>query len=777
MHYILLGLLLLFIRQPLAADTPPPSPNGNGSTTTLPTGNKPPPPTGNQGTTLPLEGTEPPHPTNITSPSTSDQNNTTPPTDNQDKTKLLQTSIEVDGAQISLSTSETDQCSLVMAFEEQDFAGIADGVEETDICGTEQNYTSQIEFNPKTASKEGFFCFKTPDNNYGWGKHNCREINQFAYEDTGEQVEIPVHEPPILIIPKGRTEEETLNRTVAYGDKLVISLRSESPQGYRLEYKTKHAPIDTKVDNYNHILTWEAKLLGQFRFDIIIREADAKYPQELVLKASVNVKEHKLTDYGVEPKDISEVTAEQIAELPPEAFQAFREPNIKELHPEVFKNISVEQMYYMTYSAISAISVPQFSNMSPEILGSVRVSAFGGFSSDVLFEFTSAHIKALNPSIVFAKIPGEDTSKVVTNFDLKKVSIKDINDLLPPDWFFDGVTGALIVPGGTPLTVRALDKNPALPPSVKTPKLPKLNSNLALGGEASGDSPTILDSMNETLKQNNLGQFTFDQNVDGIVNATDDVGGQFAFIPNNSSFLQQDEEVETKIEVDRRELRIVTAGQQEFSLIPAPKDMAALREILPDGDIAMGDKGDVIFSYANVQDNRNMREESDIVVVCEFDAFVETLFSGCDNHDAFDLFACDDDRFFDELGVHITRRQGRLTRAGEYQPPTGKMAYGDKTTQTIYPTIIEPAIFLTMLHQINGLDDAEVYINGAYLISFNQTPYILQPDFTATATPLPKPGTLVPPAIHFRESGYLEYRVVSNDIEYVQKVFINPFIE
>jgi hypothetical protein len=683
----------------------------------------------------------------------------------------LQTTIDVDGVQISLVAGEK-QCTLTV---EKGNAGLSGGVEETDTCGAEQSYSSSLNFETKNAVKEGFFCIKTPNNNYGWGKHNCKEINQFQYADNGESIEIPIHEPPQLIVSENATEGELLDKTIAYGDKLFIVVKAESAQGYKLDYSLRHAPIDTKVDSYNSIITWEANLLGKFRFDIIIREKDAKYPQELILKASVDVLEYKLIDYGIEPDNIQAVTAEQIENLPAEAFKAFREPNIKLLHPEIFNHLSPKQLHNFTYAAMSAISVNQFLNIPPEILKAASITSFGGFSPDVLAQFTTTHIKALDPNIVFAKLPGEDISKMVTNFDLRKISPKDINDLLPPDWFLDAKSGSLIIPGGIPLTVKVLEDNPAPPPRVNKPKLPKLDSGVALGGGSEESTSSILSGMNTALVQNNLGQFTFAQDADGIVKAVDDSGLQFAFIPNSTSFSQEDDDAKVGVQLGKRELHVVTSDQQQLSLIPAPKDMNALQNVLPNGDIYMGNKGDIIFSYANVVDNRNLRDdETDIVVVLEFDAYVENELE--DKCDDYGFYACDD---YSEMlvGVQLIRDIARLTRAGQYQNPKGLVVYADKTAQTIYPTIIEPAIFLTMLHQIDGLDDAEIYQNGAYLISFQNKPYILQPDFTATATPLPKPGQLVPPTIHFREGGYLEYEVASNDIEYVQKVYIYPYIE
>lgn len=761
MYYILLGLLLLFFNQSFAADELPPPTSVDGSTLPPPKdGSTLPPP--KDGSTLP-----PPPKDGSTLPPPKD--NTLSDSENTGKPPL-QTTIDVDGAQISLVAGEK-QCTLTI---ESGNAGLSSGVEETDTCGAEQSYSSSLDFERKKAAKEGFFCIKTPNNNYGWGKHNCEEINQFQYADNGESIEIPVHEPPQLIVSENITDGELLHKTVAYGDKFFIVARAESAQGYKLDYSLRHAPIDTKVDSYNSIITWEANLLGKFRFDIIIRERDAKYPQELILKASVNVLEYKLTDYGLDPDNIQAVTAEQIENLPAEAFKAFREPNIKLLHPDIFNRLSPEQLHNFTYAAMSAISVNQFLNIPPEILKAASITSFGGFSPDVLAQFTTTHVKALDPNVIFAKLPGEDISKMVTNFDLRKISPKDINDLLPPAWFLDAESGLLIVPGGVPLTVKVLEDNPAPPPRVNKPKLPKLNSGVALGGGSEEDTPSILSGMNTALAQNNLGQFTFAQDADGIVKATDGSGLQFAFIPNSTSFSQEDDDAEVGVQLGKRELRVVTSDQQKLSLIPAPKDMTALQNILPNGDIYMGNKGDIIFSYSNVVDNRNQRDdETDVVVVSEFDAYVES--EPEDDCDDYELYACDD--YSETLGVQLTRRTVRMTRAGQYQSPKGRVVYADKTAQTIYPTIIEPAIFLTMLHQIDGLDDAEVYQNGAYLISFQNKPYILQPDFTATATPLPKPGQLVPPAIHFREGGYLEYEVASNDIEYVQKVYIYPYVE
>ncbi|WP_353570985.1 hypothetical protein [Candidatus Albibeggiatoa sp. nov. BB20] len=807
MFNIFLGLALLLFGQLLPAEDTVGVPIGNPSNTgqpAAPTGgdnSSPLPPNGDGSSPTSTNG-DGSSPTSAnddgSSPTSTNGDGSSPTSTNGDGSEnptqpdstttvqigLLQTVETFDNTQLSLSISEAGECELSIANIEtgEAYAGLSGDVGETDSCGTDQFYSSNVLFDAQQITNEGYFCFKTATNGYyGWGIHNCKEISEseFEYSDTGESIEIPIHKPPTLRVPEGLTEEFILDKTVAYGDKYFATFNVDSSRNYKLKYELKHAPVDTQLDSYNYIATWKAVLLGRFRFDVIVRELDAKFPQELILKASVNVLEYKLTDYDIEPEEIETVTAEKMQNLSVEGFQAFREPNIKGLRPEAFRSINAEQMAYMTYSAISAISIEQFSFIPPKSLRGIKAASLGGFSPQVLFEFTTEHINSLDPNIVFGRLPSEDTTKLVTNFDLRKISAKDINELLPIGWFFDGLNSVLIVPGGTPLAIKTLDDNPAPASRVNTPKLPKLDSGLALGGD-SEEEDTILSHMNLALSENNLGQFKFAQNADGIVKVADESGLQFAFIPDNNSFSQQESDAESNIQIGQRNLNITTSESQSLSLIPAPKDMTALQNILPNGDITMGEKGDVIFDYANVSDNRGLREdeESDVVVVCEFDAFVETSSSDsdCESYDDYDIYACDDS-FSDELGVQITRRAGRLTRAGEYQVPEGKMAYGDTTAQTIYPTIIEPSIFLTMLHQIDGLEDAEIYKNGSYLVTFNQAKYILQPDFTATATPLPKKGQLVPPAIHFREGGYLDYEVESNDIEYVQKVFINPYIE
>jgi len=623
-------------------------------------------------------------------------------------------------------------------------------------------------------------CFQTADNGfYGWGQYNCQAITQLFYENTGAGAQIPLHEPPMIVIPEEGTN--SANQEVPYGEKYMLAFAATSSQGYELELELKHAPVDAKMDSYNNIVTWEALLLGKFRFDIIAREKNATFPQETSIRVTVQVNDYIFGDYGLQRDQIKDLTAKDIAALDPEALQAFRKLNIEEIKPAAFEGLTADHMFYMTYSAISVISPAQFAYLPASSLIGVKPASLGGFSDNVLSNFTKDHINALDPTVVFAKIPGEDITKIVTNLKLDKISVKDINDLLPPTWFLDPETRSLTVPGGVPLTLKALDANPAPPPKTDMPRLPKLSSGLALGGDQE-DGRTILDGMNETLAQKNLGQFQFAQDNDGIVNAQDETTGRkLAFIPNSSNVTQESDDTNADIKLQKRGVRIVTTDKQALSLIPAPKSMNDLKQVIPDGNLHMGENGDVIFNYANVKDNRKVREDNafDVVVICEFDAFVDPIIDDfCANLDEYELSVCDTDLFSDEevLGVHITRNKGRMARAGGYQSPQGRINYTDSTAQTIYPTIIEPNIFLTMLHQIDGLETVEVYQNGSYLVEFAEKQFILQPDFTATAHNIPETGQLVPPAIHFREGGYLEYEVESKGIEYTQKVFVYPFL-
>ncbi len=120
--------------------------------------------------------------------------------------------------------------------------------------------------------------------------------------------DVSVHEPLKLLVPAGLTEDKILNQTIAYGDKYLATIDAASAQGHKLNYEFKHAPVDIKLDNYNHVITWEANLLGHFQFDIIIREEDVEYPQELILKARINVEQHRLTDYDIEPENLAKLT-------------------------------------------------------------------------------------------------------------------------------------------------------------------------------------------------------------------------------------------------------------------------------------------------------------------------------------------------------------------------------------------------------------------------------------------------------------------------------------
>lgn len=535
------------------------------------------------------------------------------------------------------------------------------------------------------------------------------------------------NEPPKLLIPIGLTKNDILNKTVVYGDKYFTPIHAASAQGNQLHYELKHAPANAKLDNYHQAISWEANLLGHFQFDIIIKDAEQR---ELVLKININVEQPQLTDYGIEK--ISELSKEEVKKLPAKAFQAFRQSDIIQLNPEIFNTITAEQISYLTYSAISAISVEQFLNMSPKMISHINTTSLGGFSPDVLAQFTAIHVRYINENL--AKLPSEDIAKIITHLDLNKINIENLNDLLPSGWFIDEKTGVNI-PGGVWLSVKTIENQTT---TINMSALPKLDSK----------TPTILEAMNQALNQNDLGQFSFTQDVNGIVKAADNSGLQFAFIPNKTSFEQKSNDAVTEITFNQRELRIVTPEKQALSLLPAPKDMILLQNILPLGEIYMNDRGEVIFNYANVSNG-----DYD-VVTCTFDAFVETLST--------------------DAGVYISRQTAHITQTGEYQSPEGKIIYSDSTAQSIYPSIIESTIFLTMLHQIDGLESVETHQNSYYVVKFEGNNYILQPDFTATAYKLSSSNQLISPTIEFQEGGFLQYRVISNDIEYTQKLFLYP---
>ncbi|MCV6637733.1 hypothetical protein, partial [Candidatus Albibeggiatoa sp. nov. NOAA] len=195
----------------------------------------------------------------------------------------------------------------------------------------------------------------------------------------------------------------------------------------------------------------------------------------------------------------------------------------------------------------------------------------------------------------------------------------------------------------------------------------------------------------------------------------------FAFMPNANNIEQAP--LDTPVGLTTIEggyFEMTTPDKQKFVLVTAPNNPVGLQEALGgESEIKLSPTGDVLMRIdtANTRSSRNLRFETDVMLVGTFDAFVEPAPDG---------FCLEPE--FCEFGMEFPSDFGNLRARQE-----AKVIYPDGSAQTIYPTVIYPETLVNLLEQYDAIPDVlykadgtfetTVFVNGQKQI-YNLTPNI-----------------------------------------------------
>jgi len=97
---------------------------------------------------------------------------------------------------------------------------------------------------------------------------------------------------------------------------------------------------------------------------------------------------------------------------------------------------------------------------------------------------------------------------------------------------------------------------------------------------------------------------------------------------DDEKLLQRDATHPTGLQIDTHgEYQVTTVDKLEVNLLPAPKDPAAVQDVLDNGQVTVGKRGDIFLSFHQAT-TRSVREGEPVHTVAVFDPFVEP--SSCD---------------------------------------------------------------------------------------------------------------------------------------------------
>ncbi len=511
-----------------------------------------------------------------------------------------------------------------------------------------------------------------------------------------------------------------------------------------LEYKVRYAPPSANINSHTGLFFWKPETLGTFKIGIVAKETNHDDEDNLSTQQifNISVTSNSLVEFGLSRAGIEKIDEALIKTLPPEAFARFNELEVRRLAPSNFKVITPEQFAQFTSSAISGITPEQFRSLPGRHLNVLNAESMTGLTPQIIRMFKPEHFKSLNES-EFRRLPSRKITHILMNVDRLRVAPKDVNYLLPSDWKMNDQNGKLAVPPGSRLTFKSLHSDRNISEKTQLPYgMPDLNSHLALGGET---EDSVLSDLNGVLSEQKLSNFHFLQNAtDGVVSAR---GGaqesgevEYAMIPDARNIIQKadSEQVGLNISEDKK-LELVTAQKQAFSMLPAPKDLTALEQLLGDeGSIEMRHNGEILLTYFDENTNNY---QSRVVM---FNYVVQQAEATSNERRA---------------RIDWPQRDAKNIRAIR----EGRVVYDDGSEQTMYATVVYPETLIGLLYGISGMDNVIYNADGSFSINLSGTDYLLISSDSYVSQQLDE-GETITPSVSLKSSNELEYIVQDKEI-------------
>ncbi len=321
----------------------------------------------------------------------------------------------------------------------------------------------------------------------------------------------------------------------------------------------------------------------------------------------------------------------------------------------------------------------------------------------------------------FHKLPSRDVARFLVNLDNKEIKPDDVAELIPTGWEFNKTTGKLKAPLGEKITLTRLAPPNTLPTKLKLPKnIPNLQVGFGLGGTEN----SIMDGINQSLKNADLDNFIPSQDSNGIfkIKGTGKNNGvNFSFMPNNNDITQVDSsKISSLIRGKGGFYKLTTQDDIQIQFVPMPQDPVELYEMAE--EVVLGEDGDILMKLAS----ETRREGDNIVGI--FNSNIEQN---------------DEEK---SAGIYIPESKDDT----KFGLQTGKVVYNDGSSQIIWPTVLSPSIFLELGHKFEGVEKVEFNSNGTFYVLYQGLELILVPQFkvqtnnitdeTFTPTILPNEG-------------------------------------
>ncbi|GEM_PF-6374549 len=403
---------------------------------------------------------------------------------------------------------------------------------------------------------------------------------------------------------------------------------------------------------------------------------------------------------GMPPATLEKIQPEQVQQLSTQALAGMKPEQLNALPPETVGEFKPEQVAAMPKTALAGMTGEQFKELPQNTLSTLPTETIGGLPPAVIQTFTNQELQQLAPK----NLPGQDMMKVLNNLDTSKVDEATVKNLLPADWELrpsdkNPTAYQLIPPPETPLSFRPLPQPTNA--QIKMPELPDLkNCGAFLGCTAPTQDSTALAGMNATLDQAGLpGGFSIQQEDNGSLKVYGSgvaAGVQLAFMPLVEGIKQAPKDAKPGLVAqDNGQVTVITSAGQQIPVVPAWSDPKQVLTVLD----SMGNSGTQGQGQARV----------------EIGNYCETLLiypTNSRRSGAREVVMPDP-----AIEDAPTDWNSGISRRAE--SASQRFVYSDGTMQKIYPTVLEPEVFIKLAQAYVDVKSVEFHLNGYFIVTLD----------------------------------------------------------
>lgn len=426
-----------------------------------------------------------------------------------------------------------------------------------------------------------------------------------------------------------------------------------------------------------------------------------------------------LRDFNMDPEKLGQLDAKRLPRLEEVAFGLLLSKHVTSLSPELFAAFNLKHLNALSWKGVRGITIAQFQQLPYDKLAGFSKDNLGALSPDIVKQLNLAQLMQLKPVIL--QLSEQDVAMFLTCLS-PNIPISEIVDLVPKNWQLNAATGELLPPVDAKLFFRKMDNVSKVPSQVNLEyDLPDLNTNLSIAGSAPGD--TLLQHIQQALNLAGLGDYHVAQQSDGIVVVTHG-SLTFTLIPNLATIQQVADSVPVGVSVDNQgNYRVVTPNHTMVTLIAVPKKFNDLATLFGETSRAKCNKSGDVLLQVPTHYLRRGRSDEEVNVVSTFDPFVEPA-----SEDVCQDGVCNWD------AVDEASQPGLVVSDDTRAQQISKIIYMDGTSQRIYPTVLQPDVFMDEARKIAGVEDISFNRDGTFTVMYQATQFHLYPSFKTEVT-------------------------------------------